>query len=122
MTLKCRRRNVAAASARIKAGLRGTIPASLAVSTVVQLFAAWLVTSQTSGLSGMTLGLWIAAVTTAILTPVVFIVSLLASRDTIRQLSQSLATERELRDEALRAGIRDTAHEHARDGGYRKFA
>ncbi|HUP75147.1 MAG TPA: GGDEF domain-containing protein [Acidimicrobiales bacterium] len=68
----------------------------------MQLFATWLVTSQASGLRGLSLGLWITGVTVALLTPVVFIVALLASRDTIRQLSQSLARERELRDEACR--------------------
>src|SRR5688572_35917 len=94
--------DVATAKSRIKAGLRGTIPASLAVSAIVQIFATWLVTSQAGGLGGMTLGLWITAVTVAILTPLVFIVAMLASRDTIRQLSQSLARERELRDEAKR--------------------
>lgn len=94
--------DIAAARVRVRMSVRGAIPASLAVATMVQLFAAWLVTSQATGLRGMRLGASITLVTAAILTPVVFIISILTSRGTIRQLAQGMARERELRKDALR--------------------
>ena len=87
--------DLAEARSSVRRTIRGTVPASLVSVGLVQLGAGWGVTSLT-GLDGFSLAAVITGVVLVLLMPGTFLITVVATRKSIRQLAQSTARERRL--------------------------
>jgi diguanylate cyclase (GGDEF)-like protein len=90
------------AAARTKGVVRGVIPASLTLLALVQLAASLLVVLAAPGLDGRMDVVWVGLVVMVMMTPLVFVITSIASRPTLQQFAESLARERELSEAARR--------------------
>ena len=92
----------AAAAAKLAKSTRGVMPLSLAAEVVVHLVAGFIVTTQAPGLGGMGLIAAATVVSLLILTPMVLGITKVATRRSLEQLVQSMASERQMRTESRR--------------------